>query len=572
MSGFVLQLGADVSGATKGIKQVSKDMQGLATGSVEELKQQVKSLKAELSGLDATLLRSKGGKALTSELKLATGELKSLEKQSGLATGATQNLATKGFGLLRTAANILPGIGIAGIIGIIASGAEDLVQSFIGVGKASKDAKENTDKLKNSIEGVFSSVAKESTEVAGFVAILKSETETRKRKLEAIKELQKIEPDIFASLKLEGDVVKGLDTAYQGYLLNLKTVIAAKIKQAQLELLIEKQLKLQGVTLTESDKVLKSGAERVRKYQEAQAKAANQDSPFLGRDGKNIRDAKTLQDDIDGILKDLIELSNGIKTTSETPLKIKVPKVKIDASNIKLGQFGISNFDFDAATFKKIKIPKKKFSQFIEIGGEVTNENISGLSKAEKKAIEDAKELQKALDGINSSIQNLAVEELAQFGEVLGTALAGGDVKAAFSGFVNIIAQGFQSIGKELIAAAPVIKALKASLKTLSAPGLLIAGIGLVAVGAALRASVNKGISGRAAGGAVAAGVPVNVGEQGREVFVPSTAGRIIPNHLAGIAGQARQMLDISGLFRIAGPDLVLALSRQNAKQGRYFG
>jgi phage-related protein len=43
--------------------------------------------------------------------------------------------------------------------------------------------------------------------------------------------------------------------------------------------------------------------------------------------------------------------------------------------------------------------------------------------------------------------------------------------------------------------------------------------------------------TGSAMGGTVRAGVPVRVGEMGKEVFVPSTSGQIIPNHKLGGGG-----------------------------------
>ena len=43
--------------------------------------------------------------------------------------------------------------------------------------------------------------------------------------------------------------------------------------------------------------------------------------------------------------------------------------------------------------------------------------------------------------------------------------------------------------------------------------------------------------TGQAMGGTVRAGVPVRVGEMGKEVFIPSTSGQIIPNHKLGGGG-----------------------------------
>jgi len=121
-----------------------------------------------------------------------------------------------------------------------------------------------------------------------------------------------------------------------------------------------------------------------------------------------------------------------------------------------------------------------------------------------------------------------------------------------------------------MIAASPIIAALKASLRTLNPVILLAAGIGLVAIGAALRTSISKGISGaRALGGPVGAGGTYLVGERGPELFTPNTGGQIIPNNQLGgrgafVAGQSGGMHQV--VFEIAGTKLkgVLALTDQS--------
>lgn len=55
--------------------------------------------------------------------------------------------------------------------------------------------------------------------------------------------------------------------------------------------------------------------------------------------------------------------------------------------------------------------------------------------------------------------------------------------------------------------------------------------------GTGLIGSVFGGLFGRAGGGAVRAGQPYRVGEQGPEVFVPTASGRIVPNSAVGKGG-----------------------------------
>lgn len=173
-------------------------------------------------------------------------------------------------------------------------------------------------KQKEELEQIYSSTAKEATQVSTLVAIIDSETESRIRKKDALKELQKINPEIFNGLKLEGDVVKGLNTAYKDYIDNLSTIIALKIKQKELEDVTEKILKKNGVTLTEDEKVIKNIGEAYTKLRIATAdenqsrQLANKESE---KTAKNESELNKLYDTRTRVLKAISELSKGAKIT-----------------------------------------------------------------------------------------------------------------------------------------------------------------------------------------------------------------------------------------------------------------
>ena len=57
-----------------------------------------------------------------------------------------------------------------------------------------------------------------------------------------------------------------------------------------------------------------------------------------------------------------------------------------------------------------------------------------------------------------------------------------------------------------------------------------------------------------ALGGPVLAGVAYEVGERGRELFVPKVAGTIIPNHALG-GGGGEQQSTVNVAYNIATPD-----------------
>jgi hypothetical protein len=88
-----------------------------------------------------------------------------------------------------------------------------------------------------------------------------------------------------------------------------------------------------------------------------------------------------------------------------------------------------------------------------------------------------------------------------------------------------------------------MMRALRADLgRVAAAPDALVAvgrDIGASVADAVDRMSAQAAalLPGRAAGGPVYAGAPYMVGEEGPEVFVPDTAGAIVPNHAMGGGG-----------------------------------
>lgn len=243
-------------------------------------------------------------------------------------------------------------IGPAGILVAVSAISSIWIKYSDAQNKAKKDAEElakadNSSaeaikKKKEAIESIYEAQSKEVTQVSTLVAIINNETESRNRKKDALKELQKISPDIFAGLKLEGDVVKGLNTAYEQYINNISTVIAVKIKQKELEEVTEKILKLNGVTLTQEEKVIKNIGEGYTKLRIASAndvesrKIATEESAKRTKKESELNTALTYQKNI---LKEISELSKGAKigggggTSGETEKKDPFVEATKDFNN-----------------------------------------------------------------------------------------------------------------------------------------------------------------------------------------------------------------------------------------------
>jgi hypothetical protein len=215
------------------------DIKILIGADIKELEQKLAVAKSKLSSLG-----QEGPRAiapLQQRLSGLTFPTKGIEnfgsKLGGLAT------IFKSTGLVTSAA--MAGIGIA--IAAASKWFQILAKDFITVGKSTEESAKKIKEYNDLVKASIQSTAKENTEVLTLIGILNNETETRGRKLSAIKELQKIQPEIFKNIKLEGDAVIGLDDAYKAYLANLTNVIQAKIIQGQLETAITRQLELQRI-------------------------------------------------------------------------------------------------------------------------------------------------------------------------------------------------------------------------------------------------------------------------------------------------------------------------------------
>jgi len=148
----------------------------------------------------------------------------------------------------------------------------------------------------------------------------------------------------------------------------------------------------------------------------------------------------------------------------------------------------------------------------------------------------------------------------------------------AFQSFFNTIIKGGNAFQSFAQAAGQALQQLIVKLASTAAIAAILGP--LLGVGASMGAVSNSfgnvfkfliGFGGaRAGGGNVSARRPYIVGENGMELFVPSTAGRIIPtNSISQFAGQAAQMINITVNGVISGNDLALVLARNQRYQYR---
>lgn len=452
---------------------------------------------------------------------------------------------------------------------------------LFGASKAAKEAEDKAGQLKTAISGIFAETAKEVTQVGSFIAVLKSETETRERKLAAIKELQKVQPEIFKGLKLEGSAVQGLDAAYQAYLANLQNVIAAKIIQARLDQKIEELLKKQGVGATGLEKDLKKVQDVITKFRLNQARqdggpvGAEVIRQITGDENERKSAITSLENDIQSLFTELQQFTKGIKVTIPEAkvtgkTKVKAEEIEFDLSD---SMFRLPNKDLLVdktgvvvrltdpvqLVIDRFKNFKPKFSEFIK--GESVQVNNIIPDDATAILVKQAEDLAKAFNnGLESGFSN----SIASFAEGLGEAFSTGDLSSAFKGFAASIGSALQAMGKQFIAIGTTALLAKEAIKKLFANPLvaIAAGAALIAAGAALRSAVSGKFGGfRAAGGGVSPFESYVVGERGPEIFVPGRSGTIVPNYRMNTlqaAGGGAMDFQIIPLFRNGEIDLMI--------------
>ena len=543
-------------------------------------------------------LEAKGVSQTTSQVSNAVGKaeqsLKRLTPASNQATLAMTNLGRVAqdapFGFLGIANNLNPLlesfqrlkattgttggalkalgsslIGPAGL-GFAISAASSLLVVFgdklFSAGKKSSEAADNFKKLSDATKAIFEGAGKEAAEVSTLIAVLKSETETRERKLIAIKELQKIQPEVFNGIKLEGNAVSGLDDAYKNYISNLRTVIAVKIKQAQLEQLITKQLQLQGATRTNTENAL---FDAVNNFQDSQLNAARQDpsqrgaiaQSILGKRGELKGELNQVQTDIDFILRQIGELSKGVKLTNTSTGNITVNPDRVTVKPLT----AVFDIDLEGPAVFAADSFGNYFST--ELGNYFKRPITTDFSLLQALQPKLKTEAQKLAESFNSILSAGFQDSFSSLGEGLGNALSGKDFGA---GLTQALGGLLSSLGKALIQYGAIKEGLDKIFGAggFAIPGAVAIGLGVLAI-AAGKAISNFG-GGRAVGGAVKAGTGYLVGENGPEYFQPGTSGSIIPNGRlstmsgGGFAGRV--------VFEISGNKLIGVLANGNRSQG----
>lgn len=489
-----------------------------------------------------------------------------------IETGSTKGALTALSGSLMGAGGLGLAVSVASsLLSVLA------MQGFNKTGEEAGKAKEKIKTYAEELKDVTKSLASEAAEIAGLVAVLNNETETRKRKLDALKELKKIQPEIFNGLKLEKGAVVGLDLAYQAYIQNLRLVIAAKLTQQQIEAKTAKLLELQGALATKQDKeALDRLKESIKGSQTLQQVQKNLQDTKLGggflTDKQQAAAIAKLNEELKGLFENLTEFSKGIKVPVDT-VTIKPQKVEIELpKKIDLLPQGESQ-DLTRATGGTVVSPVITIRpEFIvdEDANRRLFEGLNALFSTERlKAFQTL-----ATEAINQTISNIVNDSIATAADAIGHALAGNQdaIPALFDNLIKNIGSQISELGKYLVKIGLEMLVAKKAIETLglTPQGAIIAGIGLQILGSFLRAAATKKTNqvGFASGTTgVRQGGVYNVGERGPErIFLPAGAKVQPNNELNAYSGGSNVFIPA---VTLSGSDLVIAFNRASQQMNR---
>lgn len=192
----------------------------LLAADLERLRNNAKDLGAEFGTTSPQFLyASKAVKELDDRVKTIDATV----GQSQRNIGNYGDAFGKAFGLIRQAAYILPGIGIAGIFNLLFDGLAKLAESLDQTQAKYKVTQEL-------IKGTNAEFATQSQTVKLLVAEVQNQNTAGIRRQEIIEKLNEISPTYFGNLKNEDDIVKLLPDDYKRY--NDALLLSSKIKAA----------------------------------------------------------------------------------------------------------------------------------------------------------------------------------------------------------------------------------------------------------------------------------------------------------------------------------------------------
>lgn len=259
--------------------------------------------------------------------------------------------------------------------------------------------------------------------------------------------------------------------------------------------------------------------------------------------------------------------------------EVKIPTIKVKPEKIQILKPRNPDASVEAGALDNLVIPRFSIGSGIgEIGADAGKEIAIGIGAGIKDTIETggiADNLSSATNTLSLLLSDAMKDVAVDAGETIGNVFAdlatnkGNGLDNLFAGLFNSVGAQIQALGKFLIRSAIQVKIAKEAFKKLlDKPVLAIAvGIGLIALGAALKSAAKQQFKGFALGGRNIAGGIALVGERGPELVNLPKGSDVIPNsNFNNIQAGA---MEVYGRIVAQGTELAVIIDRARATNRR---
>lgn len=553
---------AAVSSVHNGTKQTSKTIDQLgqsfktAKTPIDATSQSLKNLKTSTGGASSTLVNFGrvvqdapfGLIGIANNIDPLISSFQRLRQESGSSKAAFKSLLAGLAGPTGIA------IAVSAVTSaLIAFGPQ--IKEFFGTvdiaGQKAKKAAENFTESANQVAG-------EASKVETLVAVLRSDITAREQKAAAIKELNRINPQYFSGLKLEGDLVTGLDAGYKSYIANLLATAKAKAQQTALTDLYTKRLELENKLI--GDDLASANAKAAQATNDLNKARGNVRplgiGPVLTKDEQA---ALSLQNQIAALDR---EIAATAQKTIPAFTKAYTEKTKAVKEDV-------------AESFISFSLTERLTRQTDSLTKAINNYRASLKKKNEEEKVSalvdtvDSNQLAPLDLGSRLKLPAGITEQIKKFNDSLKeTQIRAENIQTAFSLVTPLIDQAFNALANGQNAFDALIQGVKRLIVELVKAAAIAAVLSIVTGGGGGFATSFlknfKGLLGfRANGGPIGQGQPFIVGERGPELFVPNTSGSIVSNTNLRSDGIGEL------IARISGNDLQIILDRANRQRGR---